>query len=231
MIELSAASVAIPTEHGDRAILESTTLRLAEHRIALIGSNGSGKSTLAKLLNGLIEPTSGSVTVHVEGKALDTRRHGAAVRRHVGFIFTDPASQIVMPTVGEDVALSFRRSHPSKRERLAAVSAHLAHFGLEGREEQSVYTLSGGQQQLLALASVLAVRPSIVVADEPTTLLDLRNSRRITELLLSLEQQVIVATHDLDLAERCDRTLVIEEGRVVFDGVGHAAVAHYRSLV
>lgn len=231
MIELAEASVTVPTERGERVILEPTSLSLSEHRIALIGSNGSGKSTLAKLLNGLIEPTSGSVTVHTGGTALDTRRHGAAVRRHVGFVFTDPASQIVMPTVGEDVALSFRRSHRSKRERWAAVSAHLAHFGLESREEQSVYTLSGGQQQLLAIASVLAVNPTIVVADEPTTLLDLRNSRRITELLLALEQQVIVATHDLELAERCDRTLVIEEGRVVFDGAGHDAVAHYRSLV
>ena len=91
--------------------------------------------------------------------------------------------------------------------------------------------MSGGQRQLLALAGVLATDPSIVVADEPTTLLDLANTRLIADLLFGLEQQLLLVTHDLDLAERCDRALVVDDARVVFDGDPEQAVAHYRSLV
>src|SRR5690606_18486758 len=97
--------------------------------------------------------------------------------------------------------------------------------------DRSVHTLSGGQRQLLAIASVLAVEPQILVADEPTTLLDLRNSRRIGALLTSLPQQVILVTHDLDLAEQCDRVIVVDEARVAFDRTPAEAVAWYRSRV
>ncbi|GAB2563231.1 energy-coupling factor ABC transporter ATP-binding protein [Leucobacter ruminantium] len=162
---------------------------------------------------------------------LDTARDGAAVRRAVGFVFTDASAQLIMPTVEEDVALSLRRAHPRKAERLAAARAVLERFGLEGLAERSVHTLSGGQKQLLAIATVLATDPAILVADEPTTLLDLRNARMIGELLMSLPQQVIVVTHDLELAARADRTLVVESGRVVFDGPPVEAIAHYRDRV
>lgn len=228
MIHLEGAAVVVPSGDEDRTILHPTTLTLEEPRIALIGANGSGKSTLARLLNGLVVPSEGRVVVHADGTPLDTVRDGATVRRNVGFVFTDPQAQLVMPTVLEDVALSLRRFHKNKQERRAAAAAHLDAFGLGGREEQSVHTLSGGQQQLLAIASVLAVDPQILVADEPTTLLDLRNSRMIADLLLSLPQQVIVATHDLDFATRCDRALVIDSGSIAFDGNADDAVAYYR---
>lgn len=153
---------------------------------------------------------------------LDTARDGGAVRQLVGFVFTNPATQLVMPTVIEDIALSLRRQHKRKVDRLAAARDALARFGLEALADRSVHTLSGGQQQLLAIASVLATEPAILVADEPTTLLDLRNSRQISELLLGLPQQLIVATHDLELAARCDRVLVIAGGRVVHDSAGLA---------
>ncbi|MFT4232035.1 MAG: energy-coupling factor ABC transporter ATP-binding protein, partial [Leucobacter sp.] len=130
----------------------------------------------------------------------------------------------------EDIALSLRRTHRGKRERAAAARAALERFGLGGLAERSVHALSGGQKQLLAIASVLATDPAILVADEPTTLLDLRNARMIGELLLSLPQQVVLVTHDLELAARADRTLVIDGGRVVFDGAPAEAVAHYRAL-
>lgn len=230
MIELREASVIVPAPEGDRSILRATSLELHEHRIALIGPNGSGKSTLARLLNGLIEPSSGAVFVSAKQGAdrtsqsavLDTRRDGPAVRRLVGFVFTNPAAQLVMPTVLEDVALSLRRTHRSKPARLAAARAALDRFGLGDLAERSVHALSGGQQQLLALASVLATDPAILVADEPTTLLDLRNARLVTDTLLGLQQQLVVATHDLDLAARCDRVLVIEGGAVACDSAAFA---------
>ncbi|WP_053353720.1 energy-coupling factor ABC transporter ATP-binding protein [Leucobacter musarum] len=241
MIELRSATVVAPGPDGDRTILQPTSLTLAEHRISVIGGNGSGKSTLARLVNGLIAPSSGSVHIGAvsdsgigadagatNGTLLDTRRDGAAVRRAVGFVFTDPSAQLIMPTVVEDVSLSLRRSHPDKRERHAAALAVLERFGLAERADQSVHTLSGGQKQLLAIASVLAGDPAILVADEPTTLLDLRNARTIGDLLMSLPQQLLVVTHDLDLAARAGRTLVVDDARVVFDGPPAEAIAHYR---
>ena len=151
------------------------------------------------------------------------------MRRSVGFVFTDPTAQMIMPTVIEDVELSLRRTHRKKPERRAAAEHTLERFGLQTLKDRSVHALSGGQRQLLAIASVLATDPAILIADEPTTLLDLTNSRRIGDLLLGLAQQTIIVTHDLELAARADRTLVVEAGRIAFDGEPHAAVAWYRA--
>jgi biotin transport system ATP-binding protein len=226
---ISYADVTVTAEAagGDVVILDGVTAELTEQRIAFIGGNGSGKSTMARLVNGLVSPSSGTVTVD----GLDATADGPAVRRRVGFMFTQPAAQLVMPTVAEDVALSLRRLVPDKAERERRVLDVLDQYGLARLATTSVHALSGGQQQLLALAGVLATGPSIVVADEPTTLLDLRNSVVVAERLLALEQQLVLVTHDLDLAQRCDRALVVEGGRIVFDGTPGAAVAHYRSSV
>ncbi|MEJ6488574.1 energy-coupling factor ABC transporter ATP-binding protein [Leucobacter sp. USCH14] len=232
-IELRNVVVTAPTSQDDATILHPTSLTLDERRIAIIGGNGSGKSTLARLINGLVEPSAGGVNVELRGgstsRSLDTRRDGAAVRRAVGFVFTDPSAQLIMPTVVEDVSLSLRRSHRDAAARRAAVLATLERFGLQDLADHSVHTLSGGQKQLLAIASVLATDPAILVADEPTTLLDLRNARMIGDLLMSLPQQVIIVTHDLELAARTDRAIVIDGGRVVFDGDPAAAIAQYRN--
>ncbi len=162
---------------------------------------------------------------------LDVAKHGAAVRRRVGFCFTDPAAQLVMPTCVEDVELSLRRSEKDPRRRHAAALEVLERYGLAEHANVSVHALSGGQRQLLALAGVLAVEPAIVVADEPTTLLDLANTRRVADLLFDLEQQLMLVTHDLDLARRCDRVIVVEDARVRFDGPADAAVDDYLASV
>jgi biotin transport system ATP-binding protein len=149
----------------------------------------------------------------------------------VGFCFTDPAAQLVMPTCVEDIELSLRRTVKDGGTRRARALAVLAAHGLADHAHDSVHSLSGGQRQLLALAGVLALEPTIVVADEPTTLLDRANTRRVGDLLLALDQQLVLVTHDLDLAGRCDRVLVVDDTRVVFDGSPSAAVAHYTGLV
>lgn len=226
-IRLDRAAVRVPTHDGDLTILHETSLEVTEHRVALIGANGSGKSTLARLLNGLVTATDGRVRVD----GLDVAKQGAEVRRRVGFVFTDPAAQLVMPTAGEDVALSLRRLHRDRSQRLARAREVLARFGLEGFADRSVHGLSGGERQLLALAGVLATEPDVVVADEPTTLLDLGNSQKIGDLLMALPQQLVLVTHDLDLAARCERVIVMADGRVAHDGPADAAVAHYRALV
>lgn len=227
MISFDQAGVAID---GD-TILEPLTLTLSEPIVSVVGANGSGKSTFARLINGLVEPTTGCVSIGHAGGALDSVRDGAAVRARVGFVFTDANAQLIMPTVLEDLALSLRKTHRKRAERDAHARTLLAEVGLEQLAEHSVHSLSGGQKQLLALASVLATNPAILVADEPTTLLDLRNARMIADRLCALSQQVILITHDLELASRANRTLVLDAGRVVYDGPPEAAIEHYRALV
>ncbi|MFT4298774.1 MAG: ABC transporter ATP-binding protein [Aeromicrobium sp.] len=227
MIELREASVVVDSPQGHVTLLEPTTLRLDESRVGIVGANGSGKSTLVRLFNGLSLPASGQVLVD----GLDVAEQGREVRRKVGFVFTHPDAQLVMSTPLEDVSLSLRRTVADKRERRERARAVLDEIGLGERADVSVHSLSGGQKQLLALAGVLATEPEVVVADEPTTLLDLRNARLVAERLFGLRQQVVVVTHDLDLARRCDRVLVVDQARVVFDGAAAEAVDHYVALV
>ena len=225
-LELQAVCVDLPGIHGPQRVLEETTLTLTEPRIALIGPNGSGKSTLARLFNGLVRASTGRVVVD----GVDVARDPADVRRRLAFAFTDPSAQLVMPTVLEDVSLSLRKQHRDKAQRRAAAMAVLEEYGVAELAEQSVHSLSGGQRQLVALAGVLATDPDILVADEPTTLLDLTHARRIGDLLFSLRQQLVLVTHDLELAARCDRALVVAGGRIVFDGPAADAVEHYRGM-
>jgi len=227
-IRFEDAAVQVEDADGDvRTILAPTSLTLTEQRIGVIGGNGSGKSTLARLVNGLVTPSAGRVLV----EGLDVARHGAAVRRRVGFCFTDPAAQLVMPTCVEDVELSLRRTVTDRVRRKQLALDTLARFGLAERADVSVHALSGGQRQLLALAGVLATEPTVLVADEPTTLLDLRNTQMIGDLLFSLPQQLILVSHDLDLVRHCDRVLVVEDGRVRFDGPAQDAVTDYVASV
>jgi biotin transport system ATP-binding protein len=212
--------------YGDREVLRGLDLVLSERRIAVLGANGSGKSTFARLLNGLVVPTAGRVLVD----DLDTRRDGREVRRRVGFVFTDPDAQIVMPTVAEDLAFGLRRRRLPDPEVRRRVSAALDRFGLAGHADHPAHLLSGGQKQLLALASVLVTEPDVLVCDEPTTLLDLRNTRVVLDVLRDLPQQVITVTHHLDELAGTDRVLVLDEGRVVADGTPEVAVPAYRAL-
>ena len=206
-----------------QTILGPLTTALSEDRIGVIGANGSGKSTLARLINGLADPTSGSVTVD----GLDVSAHGRAIRRRVGFVFSDADSQIIMPSVREDVAFSLRRLKLTRQERDSRVTGALDRFGLLPHAADSPHTLSGGQKQLLALAAVLVMEPELIIADEPTTLLDLRNRMRIAREFARLEQQLLVVTHDLDLLTEFDRVLCVEGGRIVDDGAPRDVIAAY----
>ncbi|GAA3313722.1 energy-coupling factor ABC transporter ATP-binding protein [Arthrobacter ramosus] len=218
--------VAVDGSPAPKTLLQDVSLELTEQRIAVIGANGSGKSTLLRLLNGLVAPSEGTVSVNGADSMRDVRH----VRSQVGFVFTDPLSQLVMPTGREDVELSLRRSIKNSKERAARAEAVLQRFGILDLADQSIYELSGGERQLLALAAVLAVNPAVLVLDEPSTLLDLRNRELLRRTLAGLEQQIIMSTHDLDLALEADRALVVDCGRIVFDGGAADAVEHYRAL-
>ena len=155
-------------DFGAELVVDDVSLVLRERRVGIVGANGSGKSTLARMINGLVTPASGRVVVD----GLDVARQGREVRRRVGFVFTNADNQIVMPTVREDVAFTLRRHRLEKADAAARVDATLERVGLTELADRPAHRLSGGQKQLLAIASVLVAEPAIVVADEPTTLLD-----------------------------------------------------------
>ncbi|WP_243225787.1 energy-coupling factor ABC transporter ATP-binding protein [Microbacterium sp. CIAB417] len=213
---------AVQVEIDGRAVLTDVDVSLSERRIAVIGANGSGKSTFARLLNGLIAPTSGSVRV----LGLDAVADRVALRRRVGFVFTNPDAQILMPTPAEDLALSLRGRGRDEIDRRVALA--LAEHGLSGHADVPSSALSGGQRQMLALASVLITEPDLIVADEPTTLLDLHNARRIGDLLLQQDAPVVLVTHDLELAGRCDTAALFDGGRLADVGDPADLIAWYR---
>jgi biotin transport system ATP-binding protein len=213
--------------YGDREVLADLDLRLTERRIGVVGANGSGKSTFARLLNGLVVPTTGRVLVD----GLDTRTSVREVRRRVGFVFQDPDAQIVHPTVIEDAGYGLENQGVPPEERAERVAEVLERYGLAGHADHPAHLLSGGQKQLLAIAGVLVMRPARVVFDEPTTLLDLVNARRVARVIAELPQSVLVVTHDLDLLDGFDRVLVVDAGRVVEDGPPEQSVRAYRKLM
>ncbi|MEU2350099.1 ABC transporter ATP-binding protein [Modestobacter sp. NPDC049651] len=213
--------------YGERTVLAGLDLHLTERRIGVVGANGSGKSTFARLLNGLVVPTAGRVLVD----GLDTRSQLRAVRRRVGFVFQDPDAQIVHPTVAEDVAYGLENLGVPAAERAERVAEVLARYGLAGHADHPAHLLSGGQKQLLAIAGVLVMRPARIVFDEPTTLLDLVNARRVARVIEELDQSVVVVTHQLDLLDGFDRVLVVDGGRVVADDSPAPAIAAYRALM
>lgn len=213
--------------YGEREVLREVTVALSERRVGVIGANGSGKSTFARLLNGLVTPASGRVLVD----GFDTRSEGREVRRRVGFVFQNPDAQIVLPTVAEDVAFGLRNRGLTDSEVDRRVAAALRRFGLSEHAEHPAHLLSEGQKQLLALCAVLVLRPSYVVLDEPTTMLDLRNSREMAGIIAGLEARVVLVTHDLELVRDCERVLLFDGGRLVADGTADHAVTAYLDLV
>ena len=219
MLELKQVSHA----YNGRRVLNNINLQLNEKRIGIVGANGCGKSTFARLLNGLLLPERGEVLVD----GLNTRQQGRAVRCKVGFVFQNPDNQIVMPLVAEDLAFGMKNlglSAAAIRERIDAV---LARYDLQALAEHPAHLLSGGQKQLLAISGVLVMEPEYIVFDEPTTLLDLRNQRRIAEAIAGLQQTAIVISHDLDLLQDFERVLVFDQGEVVIDDIPQVALPAY----
>ncbi len=208
-----------------RTVLHPLDLTLTERRIAIIGLNGSGKTTFARMINGLVHPAAGHVTVN----GFDTVRDGDQVRSQAGFIFQNPQNQIVLPVLKEDIALGLTSRKLTRDEKQAEVTAVLARFGIEHLAERRVHELSGGELQLAALASVLVTRPKILIMDEPTNQLDLRNRTLVKRTIDGLDESILVISHDLELIEDFDRALLFHQGRLVADGQPRQVIAHYRT--
>jgi biotin transport system ATP-binding protein len=214
----------VALDRHDTRILSDINITANQARIAIIGANGSGKSTFARMLNGLLLPTEG----HVEILGLDVQTSVKEIRRQVGFVFQNPDNQIVYPIVSEDIELGLKGLNIPKAERRMMVDEVLKRFDLLDLKSRSSHALSGGEKQMIALSSVLVMEPKIVVMDEPTTLLDLRNKNRVAKIIETLAQSIVLVTHDLDLISNFDRVIVFDDGKIVADDAPKQAVAWYK---
>jgi len=209
---------------GDADVLRDVSIELTARTTAVLGENGSGKSSFARVVAGLLRPTSGSVSV----LGLDTDKQASELRRRTAMVFSNPDAQILMPTVAEDVAFSLRGGKRPADEVRETVAAALAEFDLAALADRSAHDLSGGQKQLLALCGALVRRPDLVIADEPTAYLDARNAGRIADHLFGGRHRMLLVTHDLVLAERCDEAVLFVDGRIVAAGDSRSIVSQYQ---
>lgn len=209
-----------------RTALAPLDLSLSERRIGVIGLNGSGKTTFARLINGLTKPSTGRVIVN----GLDTIKDADAVLKQVGFVFQNPQNQIILPIIRDDIAFGLKNRGVGKIAVDAAVAAILQRFGIAHLSDRRAHELSGGELQLAALAALSITGPNILILDEPTNQLDLKNRAVVERTILGLEQDVLVITHDLPLLETFDRVLLFHQATLVLDGEPEDVIARYREI-
>lgn len=221
-IEIESLKYVYPLEGGGQIVaLRGVNLTIEPGEfVALIGPNGSGKSTLARHLNALLLPTAG--TVWIDGLRTSDAHNVWAVRQKVGMVFQNPDNQIVATTVEEDVAFGPENMGLPADEIRHRVDDALATVGLLNYRQYPPQMLSGGQKQLVAIAGALAARPSCIVFDEPTSMLDPVGRRQVLDTIrwLNVEEEItiLLITHSMSEAAMAPRVLVMEAGRVVMDG-------------
>jgi len=213
-------------DYGTRTALFPLSLALRERRIGVIGLNGSGKTTFARLINGLVKPTTGRIVVD----GFDTVGDASEVLGKVGYIFQSPQNQIILPIVRDDIAFGLKARGYGKTQIEAAVENILDRFGVSHLGARRAHELSGGELQMAALCSVLVTGPDILILDEPTNQLDLKNRALVQKTIAGLPEAVIVISHDLPLVEDFDRVLLFDQGRLVADAPAAEAIALYKEL-
>jgi cobalt/nickel transport system ATP-binding protein len=213
---IEARDVVFAYPDGQAALRDINFVIHHGESVAIIGGNGAGKSTLLLHLNGVLRPTRGEVRI---GDFPITPETLAEVRRTVGMIFQDADDQLFMPTVSDDVAFGLGHLGLSDEEIAQRVEQALATVGASHLRERPPYRLSGGEKRAVAIAGVLAMSPSILVMDEPSSGLDPAARRRLINLLAGFEHTKVIATHDLDLVlDLCTRVLVMNQGVIEADG-------------
>jgi len=200
---------------GQEALHDVSLSIAGGERVAIVGANGAGKSTLLLHLNGVLK---GKGDVRIMGHPL-LDGHLSEVRRLVGLVFQNPDDQLFSPTVFEDIAFGPIYMGLSDDEVRRRVECALAQVGMSGYEKRMPHRLSLGERKRIAIATVLAMEPAVLAVDEPTMGLDPRARRRFMELLRTLPQTIVAATHDLYLArDLFPRMIVLDGGRVAADG-------------
>jgi len=197
-----------------RRVLEQVSLQLGPgERLALSGAIGSGKTTLLHLMVGLLHPATG--TIEAFGTIRRCEADFREVRRRAGLLFQDSDDQLFCPTVAEDIAFGPLNLGASRAEARRVVDETLDRLGLAGFAHRVTPTLSGGEKRLVALATILAMRPDVLLLDEPTTGLDAATEARLTEILTALPQAMVIISHDQRCVERlATRRLWLQGGRL-----------------
>ncbi|HEY8556519.1 MAG TPA: ABC transporter ATP-binding protein [Actinomycetes bacterium] len=213
-LEVDGVSFAYPDGH--QALYGvSLTIQRGE-RVALLGPNGAGKTTLVLQCNGVLLPGAGRITV--AGLPVVTE-HLREIRRRVGIVFQDPDDQLFMPTVAEDVAFGPANLGLRGPQLETRVKGALAAVGMEGHAARPPHHLSFGQRRRVAVATVLAMEPEILVLDEPSSNLDPASRRELAEIVTGLDITILMVTHDLPYAlQLCPRALIMNGGTITADG-------------
>jgi energy-coupling factor transporter ATP-binding protein EcfA2 len=217
---LEARNLSFRYPAGDINALKDIDLTIHEGDfVALLGQNGSGKTTLAKHFNGLLKATAGAMLVR--GRPVNHYRR-PELAREVGYVFQNPDHQIFAPTVGEEVAFGPRILGMDRKTMERNIAEALSATGLSGFEERNPFLLNRGERQRVAVASILAVKPAVIILDEPTTGLDYCHQRDTMEMLKQLNQlghTIIVITHAMWIAEAyAGRSILMKDGRILLDG-------------
>lgn len=199
----------------ERAILTDINLDIATGEVVgLIGANGAGKTSLFLTICGILNPTYGEV------KLFDRVIEAGKFNPEIGLVFQNPDDQLFCPTVRDDIAFGLENIELSPPEIEARINAALSLTGVTHLADRISYQLSGGEKCMVAIASVLAMLPQIVLYDEPSANLDLRARRRLINFLNSAHETIVISSHDLELIlEVCDRVVMLNQGRIVADGV------------
>jgi cobalt/nickel transport system ATP-binding protein len=214
VLEVSGLAYAYPDGHQALYGVDLSLVR--GERVSLLGPNGAGKTTLVLHLNGILEAGQGSV--EVSGVRV-TKKTVADVRRRVGLVFQDPDDQLFMPKVADDVAFGLANMGIRGSELTDRVQHALGQVGMAEFADRPPHHLSYGQRRRVAVATVLAMQPEILVLDEPSSNLDPASRRELADILLSLDITILMVTHDLPYAlELCPRSVVLSDGTIVADG-------------
>lgn len=199
--------------------------------LAVVGPNGGGKSTLLLHMNALLVPDGGHVRVFVDGRELDScnKRDLPEIRRACSMVFQNPDEQTVASTVEEDVAFGPENLGLPRGETRRRVDECLSMVGLDGFQERMVFGLSRGQRQRVAVAGALAMRPTVLLCDEPTAMLDAEGRRDVMGILQQVHKEgtaVVLVTHDMEEALIADRMVVIEGGKIAMKGTPREIFSH-----
>lgn len=204
--------------------LNNINLQLnAGETVGLIGANGAGKSTLFKAIVGIMLPETGSIIV--DGVTV-LKKNLSSIRQKVGMVFQNPEDQLFLANVYDDIAFGLRNAGMEENEIQERIIRILEAFGIGHLRNKNSSRLSGGEQRLVAIATVMVMEPQMILFDEPTAFLDPKTRRSLMKEINKIQVSKIIATHDLDMAlELCDRIIILKDGKIFADGKAKVLLA------
>jgi len=214
--EIEASHLFYSYPDGHEAIKDISFTISRGESVGIIGANGSGKTTLLFLMMGILFPDRGEVKV---GDVPVTKKTLATIRRRLGMVFQDPDDQLFMTTVFDDVAFGPRNFHLDENEVKTRVEEALEMVGIPHLKDRAPYKISGGEKRAAAIASVLSMKPDVLLMDEPTSGLDPKARRQLMNVLKGFRHTKVITSHDLEMVlETCDRVIVLKDGEVAANG-------------